>query len=1199
MLCSVLAWREHLKYNYQDLKKFEKNGDSLHKRNGIPNIIYSTRTHSQLNQCVQELKCTAYSPKISILGSREQLCVHPKVSLEKGSKQNTKCRSINAPTSNKKCWFKLGSKHMDQITKNILSKHILDVEDLHLIGKDQGFCPYYHSIDNCKDADIIFMPYNYLVDSNIRPPSVNISNSIIIFDEAHNIESICCDSVSFELKAEILAQCIAEVQQILELNKPNDECLASKEDLTGLKKILLKLEEVIEEIPIDNNNKNQSEQPSIIYPGDYIFEILKQAEITMDVKDTILDVAQDVLRELVSPEAEQNASLTISNQSRNSNKYGLETFIKALQTIFGKSFNSDSFKVHLTVKNRQKSHFNVSSSRQLSLWCFNPGLAISGLKNEVHAMILTSGTLSPLQSFSSELQIKFPIRLENKHLIKKEQVYVGVLEKGPCSRILSSEYNVRSTNDYMKELGNSLVNIARRIPYGMLVFFASYKHMEDCVEFWHRNRLGNLTFMEQLEKNKHVVSEPRGGGQAAVKQVFEEYSTALKNNNGAIMFAVMRGKVSEGMDFSDNFARCVVICGIPYPYTKDPKIQEKRNYMDQQCWKHNNNNNNNKNNNNSFGCCVNGQTWYQQQATRAVNQAIGRVIRHRFDYGAIILADRRFSWSKNQQHISSWIRPFIKTVKNFGLLTRDLTQFFKNAKQFDQFMKKPKDKNNKNDRFEFVKVKRELNNISIETNKNEINDMFEAQGMIPNENSNQSNSSNNSREAEFKRYTKKRKFSDTLGNMQRFISTPKETPSSSSSVYNNNINKKRKMNIAYQLNDYDSKPSSFSNNNNNNNNNNLLDVSFHGNTPTVAQKLMKKMQKKALKNAKQHENYMDKSKARKMRLINETQPIDRQTNRKKKQNRVLSDIKNVLSKSEYDTFKSALKMMSVLKKKKCNDVREFDENVVTPFRALFSTPKRRHFLQDLSQYISKEFIEYYEEKLIPSQQNDDNKNNNDDEKISKPRGRKPKQNPNIFIGGQRASNKITLSHGNINRKNKYSKRIRMLNNNNNNNNNNNINNKKDKNNVLFDDSFVKLRKLQDKNANISEPLNRHKRKIKNVTKNNGYNGLCMALLTSDEYQELQKYISFWKKLDKNDINFVSNKKKILLNILNIFINSCRQDIKHGHFSNFRSLSRGFDKTILTKNEDRGIYQKLLLDAPELTEHFQKIRTQQQQTRLEH
>ena len=35
------------------------------------------------------------------------------------------------------------------------------------------------------------------------------------------------------------------------------------------------------------------------------------------------------------------------------------------------------------------------------------------------------------------------------------------------------------------------------------------------------------------------------------------------------------------------------------------------------------------------------EVWYSQQSSRAVNQAIGRVIHHINDYGAIILCDER------------------------------------------------------------------------------------------------------------------------------------------------------------------------------------------------------------------------------------------------------------------------------------------------------------------------------------------------------------------------------------------------------------------------------------------------------------------------------------------------------------------------------------------------------------------------------
>ena len=58
-----------------------------------PRVIYSSRTHSQLKQVVQELKNTSYRPNVAVLGSREHLCVYDKVSTMKGTKQNFACRS--------------------------------------------------------------------------------------------------------------------------------------------------------------------------------------------------------------------------------------------------------------------------------------------------------------------------------------------------------------------------------------------------------------------------------------------------------------------------------------------------------------------------------------------------------------------------------------------------------------------------------------------------------------------------------------------------------------------------------------------------------------------------------------------------------------------------------------------------------------------------------------------------------------------------------------------------------------------------------------------------------------------------------------------------------------------------------------------------------------------------------------------------
>ena len=51
---------------------------------------------------------------------------------------------------------------------------------------------------------------------------------------------------------------------------------------------------------------------------------------------------------------------------------------------------------------------------------------------------------------------------------------------------------------------------------------------------------------------------------------------------GGLLLAVCRGRASEGIDFSDNNARCVITLGIPYPNLKDEEVGFKRDYNNEQ-----------------------------------------------------------------------------------------------------------------------------------------------------------------------------------------------------------------------------------------------------------------------------------------------------------------------------------------------------------------------------------------------------------------------------------------------------------------------------------------------------------------------------------------------------------------------------------------------------------------------------------------
>lgn len=87
--------------------------------------------------------------------------------------------------------------------------------------------------------------------------------------------------------------------------------------------------------------------------------------------------------------------------------------------------------------------------------------------------------------------------------------------------------------------------------------------------------------------------------------IFEE-----EESNGAILMGVCRGRISEGLDFSDNAARCVIIVGIPYPQIGDARVVLKKDYLDRKCQ------------NTALPIelrQLTGKDWYNQQATRAVN----------------------------------------------------------------------------------------------------------------------------------------------------------------------------------------------------------------------------------------------------------------------------------------------------------------------------------------------------------------------------------------------------------------------------------------------------------------------------------------------------------------------------------------------------------------------------------------------------
>lgn len=113
------------------------------------------------------------------------------------------------------------------------------------------------------------------------------------------------------------------------------------------------------------------------------------------------------------------------------------------------------------------------------------------LNQNVHCIILTSGTLAPLGPLISELELDVKVRIENPHIVQGDQVCVKVLSKGPDGEKLSCSFQNRSNAKYLTSLGHSISNLIRFIPDGVLIFFPSYSIMYNCQQSWQHSGLWN------------------------------------------------------------------------------------------------------------------------------------------------------------------------------------------------------------------------------------------------------------------------------------------------------------------------------------------------------------------------------------------------------------------------------------------------------------------------------------------------------------------------------------------------------------------------------------------------------------------------------------------------------------------------------------------------------------------------------------
>ncbi|KAF2724334.1 DNA repair helicase [Polychaeton citri CBS 116435] len=641
-------------------------------------IYFCSRTHSQLSQFVGELGRVTLPPGIPLvgdteeqdsgrelveslkhisLGSRKNLCINPKVNkLSSQTAINERCVELQqgSKTASQGCSF-LPKKEDESLLLDFrdhaLAK-VRDIEDLANLGRELEICPYYASRPAILPAEIVTLPYPLLLQRTAREAlGINLRDHVVIIDEAHNlldaIEGISsCEITTAQLR-------LAKDSLITYLQR-------FKNRLKGANRIyvaqvirvldsLLLYTKVLEQEKANGGTVEASQ----LLSGKAVDQIdlnklvryMAESKLARKVEGYIANAEQQHISKTTTRKAV--GAVDVPNLAH-------------LQNFLGTLMNP--------AKEGRFFWAKQGSTYTIRYMLLDPSEHFRDIVEDARAVILAGGTMSPIDDYKQQL---FPYlsslsTLSCGHIIPSSNLLVRAVPSdsgGP----LEFNFKSRSSDTTVSRLGQALDSIAQRVQGGMVVFFASYTYLDDLIRKWQEDRT-----LSKLQGSKPVYCD---GRLASADTIFKEYSQAVRGNpeKGALLLSVIGGKLSEGINFSDSLGRCVVVVGLPYPNLETPEWKTKLQYLEEKA---------------AARGEPNGRASREHAENvcmRAVNQAIGRVIRHQNDWASIVLLGAPYTQARIQAKLPGWIRANLppegqRNGDGVEAVAKDLKTFFSQRK---------------------------------------------------------------------------------------------------------------------------------------------------------------------------------------------------------------------------------------------------------------------------------------------------------------------------------------------------------------------------------------------------------------------------------------------------------------------------------------------------------------------------------------
>ncbi|GFF49572.1 ATP-dependent RNA helicase chl1 [Aspergillus lentulus] len=648
-------------------------------------IFYCSRTHSQLSQFSSELRrvkmpssmpaelstSDAHSDEVEervkhlTLGSRKNLCINPKVmSLGNATAINERCLELQQPgvAAEKRCPYLPSKEDEGQVLqfRDHTLATIKDIEDMGKLGKRMGVCPYYASRSVLKHSEIVTLPYPLLLQRSARDAlDLSIKNHVVIIDEAHNLMDAICNIHSVTIR---LSQLQTALFQLTTYARKYKARLKGKNRsyIAQIIRLINSIADHLRSIIGKNVPAEGAVEPADLMAGKGVDQInpyklsryLQESKLARKV-DGYVEFSKDKAN--FQPDDKPSSPVLFLVQS-------------FLLPLMNPSAEGRFFYL--------KCHDDI----QLKYMLLDPTNHFREIVEDARAVILAGGTMSPMSDYRNHLfSYIAPTRLDTfsyGHVIPPENLIAHTLVNGVLGTEFDFTYDSRNSEKMILDLGRTVATLCQAIPDGVVAFFPSYDYLSRVLAIWRKPLVGEKgqTILGLIERENSILYEGRDVG-AKAEDLLQEYTTTIDSGQGALLLSVVGGKLSEGINFSDRLGRGVLIIGLPFPNIRSAVWQAKIQYVEQKAY---NSSSGSEKDRQSIAKAA-GKDFYENACMRAVNQCIGRAIRHRNDYAAIVMIDRRYEKANIQGKLPAWIKQSMarRSVRRpASALAEDLSNFF-------------------------------------------------------------------------------------------------------------------------------------------------------------------------------------------------------------------------------------------------------------------------------------------------------------------------------------------------------------------------------------------------------------------------------------------------------------------------------------------------------------------------------------------